>query len=103
MIDSWMVLTNGLWILGLAILLAALSLHSFASANHSHELTKKTKVFSSLGILWGQCLFFIGMSTSSRSWLERGLWGVLTLASVIYLISSMREQRIASRKAVNSH
>jgi len=81
MIDVWGVLANSLWILGLAILLAALSWAHWV-AN-----TKKVRLRAVLGRPWAQrvltlglILLCAGLAATGRTWWERALWALLAVA-----------------------
>jgi hypothetical protein len=84
MIDVWNVLANGLWILGLAILLATASwAHWIAGLCGTRLCTvlgrPPTWRTLSLGIL----LFCAGMAGTGRTWWERAVWVVLAATWVV--------------------
>jgi len=84
MIDWIGVATNSLWIMGLAVCLAALS---FADYDAHHTGRKLRQVLASSGYslaLWsGLALFCAGVALSGGRWWERGLWGVLALMAAV--------------------
>lgn len=81
MIDVWGVAANALWVLGLAVVLAALSWAHWVA---QEEGVRLRRVLSRRGLRWpldvGLLLFCAGLAATSRRWWERALWGVLALA-----------------------
>jgi hypothetical protein len=81
MIDWWMVASNGLWIFGLALLLAAFSYHDWLAAERGWP---RREVFSarSFRAPWTTGLFltFGGWALArSGPWWERVPWGVVAV------------------------
>lgn len=84
MIDVWGVVANGLWIVGLALLLAALSWAYWAAG------TEGTGVRAVLRRPWAQrlsvlglLLFCAGLAATGRRWWERAVWGLLAATLVV--------------------
>ena len=81
MIDVWGVVANSLWVLGLSVLLAALSWSSWAA---SEEKVRFRAVLRRPGIQRvidaGLLLFCAGLAATARTWWERILWGTLAVA-----------------------
>ena len=78
MLNVWGVVTNSLWILGLAVLLTVLSwTHWVASAkgNRIRDKLKQPRTQQALDL--GLFLFCAGLATTGRTWWERILWGLL--------------------------
>lgn len=80
MIAVWGVLANSLWIVGLAVLLAALSWAHWVAS------TEKVRFRVVLGRLWarrmmglGLVLFCAGLAATGRTWWERVLWALLAV------------------------
>ena len=78
MIDVWRVAANSLWILGLAVLLAALS-WAYWAAN-----VERIRFRAALGrprlrqvVDLGLILFCAGLAVTGRAWWERVLWGLM--------------------------
>lgn len=84
MIEIWSVAANGLWILGLAIILAGLS---WAHWIAREEQRRFRSVLSRPGIQrtidLGLLLFCAGLAATSRALWERVLWGLLGLAWIV--------------------
>jgi len=80
-IDWWGFLHNALWVIGLAVVLAALSMTSYRAHEEGARLWQK---LSEPGFLLpfnaGITLFCVGLLFSSQVWWEWVLWGVLLLA-----------------------
>ena len=84
MIDVWGVIANSLWILGLAVLLAALSwAHWVASSEGRHLRIVLGRPQTQRCLDLGLFLFCVGLVATSRAWWERILWGLLAAAWVI--------------------
>jgi putative inorganic carbon (HCO3(-)) transporter len=84
MVDWAFVLSNSVWLVGLAILLACASLAGYARSNR--RLSLKEAWHSMAGNGWvrlGGLLFCVGMGLSSSTWWVRGLWALLCL-TVLY-------------------
>jgi hypothetical protein len=83
MIDSWSVLANLFWILGLAFLLAVFSWAHWAAAEQEVRLRtvlRRPPVQRTIDL--GLFLFCAGLAATSRRWWERVLWGLLAVAWV---------------------
>jgi hypothetical protein len=81
MIDVWSVAANGLWILGLSILLAALSWAVWASTAGDDRLRivimrPPIRLSVDLGFL----IFCIGLAVTTQKWWGRALWAALAVA-----------------------
>jgi hypothetical protein len=83
-IDIWGVIANSLWILGLAVLLAALSWARWVAHTEQNRLRtvlKRPSIQIALDV--GLFLFCAGLATTGRAWWERILWGLLAAAWVV--------------------
>lgn len=84
MIDVWGVVSNALWILGLAVLLAV---WSYASYVASRVRLKTRKILDRLGyalaIDVGLLLFLAGMAATEARWWARALWIVLGAGVIV--------------------
>ncbi len=84
MINWQSVFFNSLWILGLALLLSALSYHYWLAQTHDKSFRTQLQSRSFLGVFWiALLLFAIGLLGSSPSLWERALWGLIGLWSVV--------------------
>ena len=85
---SWQsVIFNGFWVLGLSLMLAALSYHSWLAGQNNRQLRLQLSERGFLRPIW-LGLFFIGIGligTSQQSW-EMAIWVVLTLIALVFLI-----------------
>jgi hypothetical protein len=76
-IDWWGLAHNALWIVGLAVILAAFSMASYRARVDRiplrQELGGKTTQFP---MVIGMVLFCLGLLLSSRSWWEKVIWGL---------------------------
>jgi O-antigen/teichoic acid export membrane protein len=83
-IDTWGVLANSLWILGLAVLLAVLSWARWVASMEGNRLRvvlKRPHTQQALDV--GLFLFCAGLAATGRTWWERVLWGLLSAAWVV--------------------
>ena len=84
---------NVLWILGMALGLATLS-HALWQAKYSNSSFKTilgsrgTQVYGSLA----EILFCFGLALTTDSWLERGLWILLSVLALGQLILGSRNK-----------
>ena len=84
MVPWWSVLLNTLWILGLALLLADLSFHSWLARQEGSSLRQQFNKLQFLKYFWlALVLITLGLAgTSNRLW-ERVLWLLLALVSLV--------------------
>lgn len=86
MIDWWGVFYNALWILGLALMLAAFSLATFRASQAGRRLGDELAAPAfQVPLLAGLLLFCLGLLLAGRSWWERLLWGALALITAAVL------------------
>ena len=91
MIDWPWVGSNTLWILGLALLLATGSYHSYrASQRRAPARPGSAQLNTGLSFRLGLLLVCLGLCATSGHWLERGLWAVISLGVVIEIAVSRR-------------
>ncbi len=84
MIDLWGVLGNSLWILGLAILLAALSwAYWAASTTNVRFRVILTRRSAQQVLALGLVLLCAGLAATSKPRWQQALWLLLTLAWVV--------------------
>lgn len=80
MISPWGILANGLWIAGLAVLLAGASWAHWRAGMERprwRTMLKQAGIRRALNV--GAGLFCAGMSATGRRWWEWVLWGLLAL------------------------
>ena len=89
---SWQsVIFNGFWVLGLALMLTAISYHYWLAGQENRQLRLQWSEPGFLRPIW-LGLFFIGIGligTSRHSW-EMAMWGVLSLIALVFLIDLFR-------------
>ena len=87
MIDWWNVLTHALWIVGLAVALAALSYTDWTSSRAGEGFVSTLKhVVQDPVFLLGLVLACLGAGLSVAVWWRRVLWFALGAALVISLV-----------------
>ena len=80
MIDWYGLVYNALWVLGLAVILAALAMASFQTRVQGVRLRRVLRASAFLlpfGV--GMFLFCLGVLFSSQTWWEKALWGLLAV------------------------
>ncbi|MBI4772251.1 MAG: hypothetical protein HY784_17970 [Chloroflexi bacterium] len=91
LIDWRMVGFSALWILGLAIVLAAFSMADYRAGVERRKLRSVLGEPGSQGALnLGMTLFSAGLVYSGRAWWERAVWGLLALAFAAQAAVSFR-------------
>lgn len=99
MIDVWGVVANSFWILGLAVILAALSWTSWAASVDKvrfRAAAARPGVQRALNV--GLCLFCVGLAATGRRWWEWALWGLLAAAFAAQAWLAGREKRDANAR-----
>lgn len=96
MIDWWALFHNSLWILGLALGLAALGLANYEANRYHVRLRQKLgeRGFQ-LSLNAGTLLFCLGLLFSSKTWWEYVLWGLLAVAfagQAVWSIKGVKEK-----------
>jgi hypothetical protein len=78
-IDVWSVVSSGLWIAGLAVLLAVLSwAHWIAAGQQTRMRVVLAHARPRQVLHLGLALLCAGLAATGRAWWERVLWGLLT-------------------------
>lgn len=94
MIDCLGLGRNALWVVGLAVGLAALSMASYQARVEGiplgHQLNKSA---FQLPVAIGLAMFCLGLLFSGHSWWEKGFWGCLTALFVGVAIQRARQGR----------
>lgn len=97
--EVWLVVNNGLWILGLSILLAVWSYARY-TAYEAHVKTRdklnepKYALVVDLGLL----LFVSGMAATETRWWGRILWILLGIGIIVQRVLRIRELQTATDK-----
>lgn len=77
MIDWWGLAYNAVWILGLGMSLAALSMASYQARVDKVRLRRKLAEGAfQLPLMIGMMLFCLGLLLSSQPWWEKAVWGL---------------------------
>lgn len=93
MIDVWSVVANGIWVLGLSILLAALSWAVWAAT--AAEVKFRIVMMRTpirLTVDASLLLFCAGLTATARTWWERVLWSALAIAWGVQIWLVRREK-----------
>lgn len=94
LIDVPRLLFNILWILGLSIIVAALSLRQFEAKVESISFRKALEAYSFQLSLWiGLTLVTIGFAGNADALWEQVAWLVLTILNGMQLFNTFREHR----------
>ena len=92
MINWQSVIFNSLWILGLAVLLAAFSYHYWVASVSKRPLREQLRQPNFLRLLWVAlllvCLGLVG--TSQQTW-EMIVWGVMALLALVNIAGLSRK------------
>jgi len=99
MLDVWGVISNGLWVVGLSILLATWSWARYAA----HEARMKTREKLNepkyvLALDLGLLLFISGMALTEDRWWARVLWIALGIVVIVHAaMNAAREGQHGAR------
>ncbi len=101
MIDWRHVGANAVWILGAALLLATFSTRRYEAAIVKARATSDAH-FNQSRWLYGLGLLLVslGLCLSSGAWLDRTLWGILALISLLVTSFMVWEGRRGSRSGL---
>ena len=89
---SWYGLAgNALWIAGLAVLLATLSMARFQARAGGERLRHRLgERKPQMAIAAGLILFCTGLLLNSHTWWEKGIWGVCAALVFVWLVRLRR-------------
>jgi len=99
MAEVWLVVKNGLWILGLSILLAVWSYARYTA----YEARVKTRdklnePKYALAVDLGLLLFVAGMAATETRWWARILWILLGISIIVQRVLTIKELRTTGDK-----
>ena len=84
MINVWGVVANGLWVMGLAVLLAVLGWAHWVASEEKSRLRSVLARPNMLRVLdLGLALFSAGLAATGRAWWERLCWGLLAVVWIV--------------------
>ena len=87
MIDVWAMLANGLWVAGVALLLAALSwAHWRASRERRPLRAELRRPDTGRALNAGMVFFCAGLAATGQRWWEWVLWGLLSLGFLLQAV-----------------
>ena len=97
---SWYGLgSNALWIAGLAVFLATLSMVHFQARTGEERLRHRLgERGPQMAMATGFILFCAGLLLSSHSWWEKGIWGVCAVLVLAWLVRLWRRSGADRRK-----
>ena len=92
MINWQSVIFNSFWILGLALLLAALSFHYWEASQTKRQLRAQLGRPEFLRFFWlGMALVCIGLAGTSEQLWELAVWGALALLALVFTVRQSQE------------
>ncbi len=96
-IDVWDVVRNGLWILGLSVLLATWSWARYAAYQaHVRTRHKLNELKYALALDAGLLLFVGGMAATEGRWWARLLWIALGVVVIVHAVASVQQSKSAN-------
>lgn len=97
MIDWWNLLTNLLWISGLAVALAVFSHADWRASLDGHGLpTTASRTLKIPLFLVGGALTCLGAGLSVAAWWKSVLWLVLAIGLALHAVRTLRRQQGAA-------
>ena len=83
MIDWFALFWSSLWILGTAVILAALSYHHWLAHEQGVGFRAQLRTAAFQAPLWaGLALTAVGLAGTSATWWETGVWGIMAAVSL---------------------
>ena len=99
LIDWRMVAFASLWIIGLAVLLTAISFAYYTTQVRGGRLREELRNSGyQVAINGGLALFSTGLLGSANTWWERFAWGLLAIAFLYYSVICWRNKRVQGRE-----
>ncbi len=96
MIDVWDVVRNGLWIVGLSVLLATWSWARYAAYQSRVKVRAKlNELRYALALDVGLLLFVGGMAATEGRWWARLLWIGLGIVVIVHAVAIVRQSKLA--------
>jgi uncharacterized membrane protein YiaA len=94
MMDWAALVGSALWILGLAVCLAALSMARYeARAERGSAASRLRQPQLQLALASGACLICVGLLFASSAWWEKGIWGLFAAFSIVWAVRLWRGRR----------
>ena len=94
-IDIFRVVANGLWILGLSVILAMGSWSHWVASREGarfREVSKRPRMQHALSM--GMILLCAGLAATAQSWWECGLWLLLAAAWMSQIVCGLRRRDV---------
>jgi hypothetical protein len=92
-------LGNALWVVGLAVFLATLSMaHYQTRAGNDRLVSRLKQPESRLALAAGASLFFVGLLLRSGTWRERGMWALCAVFFIAWAVRSLRDVGVAEEE-----
>ena len=92
MIDVWGVVRNGLWVIGLSVLLASWSWARYAAIQARGKTRDKLdEARYAVALDVGLLLFVAGMAATEGRWWARIMWATLGVVVIIHAVLSLRK------------
>lgn len=97
LIDWWGLFHNSLWVLGLAVCLASVSMASYeARAEQVRLRAKLGDARFQLPVAVAAVLFCLGLLASGQAWWERAMWALLAAIGVAQAVRVWKHRRTGS-------
>jgi hypothetical protein len=94
-IDVWSVVRNGLWVVGLSVLLAAWSWARYAAQKAGVKTRDKlAEPWYALALDFGLSLFLAGMAATEERWWARLMWIAIGVTVIIHGVLSFRQTQL---------
>lgn len=86
MIDWWNVAGHAVWIFGAAMLLARFSYRRYEKAEAKQLGSEQKPLTPDRIYRLGLLLVSVGLGATSTSWMQRGIWALLAIISMVELV-----------------
>ena len=101
MVNAMIVLlTNGLWIVGLAVMLASLSYHYYEARRRKRPFREQATERTFRIAAWvATLLITAGLAATSAHFWEAGLWFLLVIYSVVRIAKAVQENQSTEKES----
>lgn len=92
MINWYALIANSFWVVGLAVLLAGFSYHSWLAKENGRSIKEQFNESAFQKLFWASSILVaMGLAGTSRSWWETAVWIIVIFMSLLNLYQISRQ------------